>query len=676
MEKYDQLDIEKEEKCNNFQGKERKTRKSAKFAYQERGKSLSSQESSATSESERHREMKRRETTSFLNKVTLYFGSDRTHENYVNQTNVYGDNTISTTKYNVLTWFPKSLLMQFKRIANIYFLMISILTCLPLSPKSPYSQIFTFTLVILFSMIKEAVEDFKRYRMDNEINNKWTSVFDYNLKNFTKKHWHEILVGDLVKIYKDEPIPADVFVLKSSFKSGLSFVDTKDLDGETNLKEKMVSPEFNTLDDVRVYTLTGTIQCDPPNAYMDSWEGNVFIDEPSKIVANSGIKQLLLKGSILRNTDFIIGLVVYCGHNTKIMKNAKAPPIKMSNVMKVMNKLLISVFIFQILICAIFSIANFVFRMENNKYVEVYIPINQKVTFSSLIGHFFTFLVAYSQVIPISLYVAMEIVKLFQSWFVFYDSLMYDKENAKPAQAKTSELIEELGQVEFIFSDKTGTLTQNSMEFKKCYIAGKTYGDTWEEDVEDNEEGDEEANKKIPQNIHSKELNRKSSSFKFNINGDPSAYKVLSNGPFNYESMNPEKKGIVNFFMVTSICHSAICEKESFSGNLKYSSSSPDEIALLQGARNMGYTFVNRTTDTIEVMNTYSGKLEVWEVLCEIPFDSNRKRMSLIVKNKEDGDDKSKSTSDSVYILSKGADNIMIPRIKMDENEKQSTNGI
>jgi phospholipid-transporting ATPase len=651
---------------------------------------------------------KRRETAAFTNKAEIYFGSDKSHENFINQNKLYGNNRISTTKYNVFTWFPKSLVMQFKRIANIYFLLISILTTLSLSPKSPYSQIFTFIIVLLFSMIKEAIEDYRRYKMDNEINNKLTSVYNYNEdkneENFSKKFWFELRVGDLVRINKDEALPADILILKSSFTSGLAFVDTKDLDGETNLKEKMVCPEFNKLKTENLFLLEGSIQLDQPNEYMDSWEGNVFVNKYSndesnnKFISNVNIKQLLLKGCILRNTEYVLGLVVYSGHNTKIMKNAKNPPNKMSNVMRVMNKLLLTVFLFQILICSVFSVMNFMFRFENNKFISIYISIHQEITANSLIQKFFTFLVAYSHLIPISLYVSMEIVKILQSKFVNYDDLMFDYESNKPAQAKTSELIEELGQVQIIFSDKTGTLTQNCMLFKKCFVGEKIFGHVWEEDEEYNytesESGSESSrnntkNSSNEKNSHFEKMDNNENNIKieklekhekiekkhFNVNGDPAPFKILNNGPSksywdifnNRDNIIPEqKKSLMEFFLVCSVCHSGIVEKDSET-EYKYSSSSPDEIALILGAKNMGFTFINRTSETIEVLNSYTNKIEIWEVLVELPFDSDRKRMSLLVKNRDD-------KNNTVFILTKGADNIMLPRMKMDMQKKSATN--
>lgn len=144
--------------------------------------------------------LERRETFSFTNKVTLHFGPNQTTEEYNNQIRQYGNNSVSTTKYSIFTWFPKSLFMQFRRIANIYFLIISILTLMPFSPKNPYTQTATFILVLVFTMIKEAYEDIKRYNQDKEINNKSAYIYDHKTDVFIKRRWKDILVGDLIKV--------------------------------------------------------------------------------------------------------------------------------------------------------------------------------------------------------------------------------------------------------------------------------------------------------------------------------------------------------------------------------------------------------------------------------------------------------------------------------------------
>jgi len=144
----------------------------------------------------------RRITSSFTNKVEIYFGNNLSMETLQMQKRKFGDNTITTTKYNVLTWFPKSLVMQFKRIANIYFLLISILTLMPFSPKNPYTQTSTFVLVLFFTMLKEAYEDYIRYKQDKDINYKKTKVYNYQTGEFTNSFWCDLKSGDIVKVKK------------------------------------------------------------------------------------------------------------------------------------------------------------------------------------------------------------------------------------------------------------------------------------------------------------------------------------------------------------------------------------------------------------------------------------------------------------------------------------------
>jgi len=549
----------------------------------------------------------------------------------------------------------------------------------------------------------------------------------------------------------------------------LSFVDTKDLDGETNLKEKMVNPEFLLIGKNELCHISGVIKCDMPNEYLDSWEGNLFSDN-LKINTNSIIKNLLLKGSILKNTEYVIGIIVYCGFNTKIMKNTKNPRIKMSYVMKTMNFILKTVFLFQITCCLLFSLAYIIFTDKKEDYLSSYIISSHEITVRIFVIKFFTFLVAYSHLIPISLYVAMEIVKILQTWFIYFDNILYDTQYKKPSYARTSELIEELGQVEFIFSDKTGTLTVNKMEFKSCFIGGVLYGD-FEQDgemIEDNYLA-KRHNLKIDKSINNDEINEYNNADKSNddlgdnnyqfaikndqiknekelcVKGDNNidlihesneendidyekyiekeklhfagdrrianiltkdveeneiqnafnySYYSISNNKndrnnnfnndFNepsdnlYEKFNvlPDsnltilefKRKLINFFRICVLCHSAINEKDK-NGKYKFASSSPDEIAFLQGAKTNGFTFSKRTTNMIEINNSYTKQLEKWEILLEIPFESDRQCMTMILKKYDD-------ETNLVHIMVKGADNKIAKMLKIEQINMNSMNSI
>ena len=357
-----------------------------------------------------------------------------------------------------------------------------------------------------------------------------------------------------------------------------------------------------------------------------------------------------------------------------------------------MNNILISVFIFQISCCFIFSIAYLIFTDLKEEYLASYIIFSHEITMRIFIIKFFTFLVAYSHLIPISLYVAMEVVKILQSWFVFYDNIIYDFEYDKPSYARTSELIEELGQVEFIFSDKTGTLTVNKMDFKSCFIAGVVFG------VMDEQKKREEKTTKIEEEIDYEDF---VPLVKLDFSGDRRLTRILSNKNLaennseniidekfeDFDNLNIEslynkfdvipdtnisavelKKRINNFFRVCILCHSAINEKDK-TGKLIYASSSPDEIAFLQGAKRLGFVFSKRTTNTIEIINNYTRENEIWEILLEIPFDSDRQCMTMILKKKGNSDNK-------VYVMIKGADNKLLNMLSIEEVNLNSMNGI
>ena len=216
----------------------------------------------------------------------------------------------------------------------------------------------------------------------------------------------------------------------------------------------------------------------------------------------------------MKNTEFIYGVVVYTGHYTKIMKNNKNRPIKKSSVMNLMNKLLYSLFIFQLCVCLFFSLCHL--YMDDKYKLKNHLKENQ---FRHYFKQFLTYLVAYSHLIPISLYVSIEIVKLIQGLLIYYDNFIYDYETGRPANSKTSDLIEELGQVQIIFADKTGTLTRNEMIFKKCSINNKIYTDIAE--------------------------------------GSFSIKEILREKLF----MDNEKKSIIDFFTICCVCHSAFIQK-------------------------------------------------------------------------------------------------------------------
>lgn len=554
------------------------------------------------------------------------------------------DNRISTTKYTPSSFVPKSLFFQFKRAANIYFLIVSILTCLDFSPKRPSSMIGTFSFVLLATMVKEFFEDYSRHKQDKASNDR--KVLRLSSDGWGYVKCHKLKPGDIVKINKEEEFSADCLIVQSSNINGYCYIDTKNLDGETNLKEKSAIEDYKHLEELKDFN--GVIKCEKTNENLHSFDGVITSTHDNKCIFIN-IRNLILKGCTLKNTDFAIGTVIYTGKNTKIMKNSKQPTIKVSKILKTMNILLYSLFLFTVAICVVLSGFSLKFKLDStdqreyifNKYLNT---LSEKSEVLYYFIKIIIFFVAYSNIIPISLYVALEMVKIFQGVLIYYDDEIYDFAIDKPARCRSTDLIEELGQIEFIFSDKTGTLTQNCMILKKCFIAGDLYGKS------DDDIGNLSCKNGQPgsfnKNASSNVLKLKENS-KFTINGDFTAYEILRE-----KDPSVKRLTIHEFFTNLSLCHSVFPEMTD--KGIIYQGSSPDDIALVQGASQLGYVFESKDFNKLTLKNEVINSFKQYELLVEMPFDSDRKRMSVIVKDIDSG---------KIILYSKGADGIMEKRI-------------
>ena len=561
-----------------------------------------------------------------LQKIIIEFGEN--NKNLANNS-IFPNNSISTTKYNLFTFVPKSLIFQFARIANVYFLIICLFSFFPFSPIEPVSMVGTFGLVLVFTMIKEGVEDYNRYVQDRKSNMRLVNKLESS--GWSEIECYKLRPGDIIKVNRDEEFSADTIIIKSGLETGNCYIATSNLDGETNLKEKASIEHFKNTDEKSLNSLSGSISCEGPNANLSSWEG--IID--GTIFIN--LKNIILKGCSLKNTPFAWGIVVYSGSNTKIMKNSKSARQKVSNILRTMNKLLYSLFLFQVIICVVFAIFNIKWNKENKQVSYIfsnagevqYTIIDELITFFL---KFMTFFVGYNNIIPISLYFALDILKLFQKYFVQYDNEIFDYALNSPGECRSTDLIEELGQVEFIFSDKTGTLTQNCMVLKKCYINSKIYGSVCDE----------------------------SEKSRFTINGDVTAAKKMRLKEGEEEEMQ-DKEYLEHFFTILAVCHEVFPEETEEKG-LIYQGASPDDIALTAGAQQLGIEFKEKSYSKMKIINHLCSQTNYYENITIMPFDSDRKRMSTLVKDLQ---------NNKYYLFSKGADTMMIPRLVVDDHEKE-----
>jgi len=439
------------------------------------------------------------------------------------------------------------------------------------------------------------------------------------------------------------------------------------LDGETNLKMKrpLVQLAEACHSPAAISECRARFTVEDPNIDLYNFDGKLGIGAETVPLTNN---EIIYRGSVLRNTQAATGLVIFTGEECKIRMNAnKNPRIKAPALQTIVNRVVI-IIVLIVLALAIFNSAAYEVWQRTTEAKSWYLNY-ASVAFGPI---FASFIIMFNTMIPLSLYVSLEIVKLCQM-FLMNDVDMYDEDSNTPMEARTSTINEELGQVSYIFSDKTGTLTDNSMRFRKMSVAGTA----WLHDQDLQEEAQHSSGKMklfhkkrnnkgkgkgtVPRksNLSSLAPNRTSSldiadasGNAFDI-GRPSGVSTTwkpSNRPSNalYGGRSEEMLEYIQrkphtmfarkarlFILSMALCHTCIPEKDE-EGDVTFQAASPDELALVNAAQDLGYVVVNRQSGSITV-KVFSGaseepSYETFEILDVIEFSSARKRMSVVVR--------------------------------------------
>lgn len=650
--------------------------------------------------------------------------------------NPYVSNYIRSSRYTIWSFIPAQLVFQFSKLGNFYFLVIGVVQIIPgLSTVGRWTTIAPLALFVLFSMLKEGYDDWRRYGLDKVENRDIAWVMTHGVrensenrpKDFSgkgwkdgrpiddgksQKHddsvakygdghwipvqWQHVQVGDVVRLRRDDGIPADIALLHATGPNGIAYIDTMALDGETNLKSKQACPLFTE----RCCTMKGlmstkaVVVSEDPNLDLYNYDGKVLADDEELPLTQNNI---VYRGSTLRNTTMAIGIVINSGEECKIRLNAnKNNRAKKPAMQSIINRMVLFQIFGVLLLSGGLTIGYFLWEnpTENNSFYLVekdgLVQWDASVPWAQI---FIGYVIMYNTLIPLSLYISLEIVKLGQ-FFLMQDPEMYDPVTDTPMVANTTTILENLGQVSYVFSDKTGTLTENIMRFRKMSVAGvaclhdmdlQKDDELKEQKIEASQRDRKGKTKALtPVATHAtiqegnceeldEELSRgrptlRPTLSRMSTNNSLTRWKSSAR-PHDEPEMKTEElldyirqkpnsafsRKVKHFLLCIALCHTCLPETQE-DGELGFQAASPDELALVEAARDLGYLVIDRPSNTITLQITRedgSLQTETYQVLDVVEFSSKRKRMSIIVRM-PDG---------RICVLCKGADNVIIERL-------------
>lgn len=491
---------------------------------------------------------------------------------------------------------------------------------------------------------------------------------------FKKDYWKNLQVGDFVRLFDEEQVPADIIILATSDPDGACYIETKNLDGETNLKVRQAAHCGRAIKHARhCEKAEFAIESEGPHANLYSYNGVIRWtqrnakdpNDPGQEMAEPvGINNMVLRGCSLRNTEWALGVVVFTGAQSKIMINSGITPTKRARISQDLNWKVIYNFIILFIMCLISGIVQGITWAQGNNSLDFF-EFGSYGSTHALDGFitFWSAIVLFQNLVPISLYITIEIVRSAQAFFIYSDTYMYYEKLDYPCTPKSWNISDDLGQIEYIFSDKTGTLTQNVMEFRKASVNGVPYGEAYTEAVAgmqrrqglNIEEEGAKARAQIEQdrvrmiegirNLHDNPY-LQDDSLTFVA---PDFISDLAG-----ESGEAQKTANHEFMLALALCHTVITEKTPGDPpKIEYKAQSPDEAALVATACHCGFTVLGRSGD--EIILSVLGHEQRYTVLNTLEFNSSRKRMSAIVR----------LPNGKIMLYCKGADSMIYSRLKL-----------
>ncbi|MCJ1284087.1 hypothetical protein MMC26_003418 [Xylographa opegraphella] len=441
--------------------------------------------------------------------------------------------------------------------------------------------------------------------------------------------WKDIRVGNIVRLQRNEPVPADLVLLRVEGSQDTAFVETMALDGETNLKGKVCLPflsQYGSIHQIAESPLEVFVE--EPNLDLYSFNGNMTSSAETLPLTN---EHVVYRGSVLRNTSEAFGMVVYSGEDSKIRMNAtKNPRIKAPALQAEVNKVVVLTIIFIITLTISLTVSYQIMKPTETR--AFYIASAAVSGFPI----FISFVILLNTMIPLSLYVSLEIVKLCQVFLMTSDIHMYDENSKTPMEARTSTINEELGQVSYIFSDKTGTLTNNSMLFRRMSVAGMIFA---HHPSMQRLQWSKQSQEKLP-SYATTPSSMQAPFANSSPTRDRAPIQHTTSDLLRYAEDHPDlplTQAGKALILSIALCHTCMPETKA-DNTVDFQASSPDELALLEAAKELGYLLTNKQAGTLTIKTSFGGAsvIEEYQLLHVIEFTSDRKRMSVIVRMPDD----------------------------------------
>ncbi|KAK1945820.1 putative phospholipid-transporting ATPase [Phytophthora citrophthora] len=591
------------------------------------------------------------------------------------QSQVFPSNAVKTAIYTPFNFLPKNLFKQFTRFSNVYFLIITVLQLLPqvTSSNGVPTMVVPLLFIIIVSGVRDIMEDVQRHQADTEQNRAPVRMFafvDGKAGDFNPITCQELKVGELVRIGENEEVPADIVLVASGSPNGQCYVMTANLDGESSLKPRFVQPEIcrppyrdcfshdgqrmasqatNLLPNVR-------IECEAPNRCIDKFKGTLLLTETRS--TSLDISNVLLRGTHLKDTPWVIGVVIYTGDDTRVRQNASETPIKASWLSHFINQVTVWIVVVQILILIVAVVVEAQLVSSPSVQRNPYIPQDIKdSTFVDFVWLFLAYMLLFSNFVPISLQVTIDFTRYFQARAISNDPGMrlylskpsllttdHATDKKHVVHVQSSELNEELGLVEHIFTDKTGTLTCNRMSFRSCHVDGETF------DFDEKDGSLLILEQTINETILDEDPDEKPTRRRNTV--------TLSSFPFK---STPMQRFLLNLAVNNSIWPSAPSTGPGSTKSIKpvvveYAGPSPDERALVIAAAQAGVELRGR--NSTRVMVRVNGKDAEMEVLHSFEFTSERKKSSILCRE----------STGKIILMSKGADSVILQALSASAN--------